>query len=539
MSWFRSWSVRYKIFVIPVVALMGFALTLLFVFLANMSASRNLEALRNVHYPVLDKAEKNIVELERVTQVLNDAVATNEIDQIDAADQLNGAIVGRFKDLAKLLPDDKSRIEKLANDYEAYYQSAKTLSVGMIKQTVNPMELSQNIANMRSSLLTVKEGMQGFKDGSLKVFTRTIEDTRSASRNALVMGIGIAVVTAILILFVASYVIHTITNNIATVISSLKDIASGEGDLRKRIDQSSTDEIGELVRWFNTFMEKLQGIITEMMASVKPLGGISQDLNQLADDATRISGDQLRSTNNVTSSVDEMLSSINAIAMNASSAADAAQEVDHNSQTGQKVVNGTISAINLLSEDVEKAAQTMKQLQSDTESVGSIIGVIQSIAEQTNLLALNAAIEAARAGEQGRGFAVVADEVRTLASRTQESTKEIQKVISQLQRTAQASADAMIASERRAKESVDQASKTGESLGSITSGIRTISTMNVEIAAATEEQQRTSESIRENIVGIRNLSEVTASNSKRVADATSELVTAASRLEAIARQFRV
>jgi methyl-accepting chemotaxis protein len=205
---------------------------------------------------------------------------------------------------------------------------------------------------------------------------------------------------------------------------------------------------------------------------------------------------------------------------------------------GQEVVDSTISAINVLAQEVERAAETIRQLEADTTSVGNILDVIQGIAGQTNLLALNAAIEAARAGEQGRGFAVVADEVRTLASRTQVSTQEIHSVIEQLRRTARAISEVMEQGQKRARESVDKAAKAGESLSTIAGKVETISNMNIQIASATEEQQQTSSYIQRS-EEIRSASEHAANGSRKVAEATEQLTRATAKLSHVTGQFRV
>ncbi len=192
-----------------------------------------------------------------------------------------------------------------------------------------------------------------------------------------------------------------------------------------------------------------------------------------------------------------------------------------------------------MASEVERAANVIKKLESDTENVGTILDVIKGIAEQTNLLALNAAIEAARAGEQGRGFAVVADEVRTLASRTQDSTQEIQRVIEELQSAARSAAEVMSHSQDQAKLSVEQAAKTDSSLATITDKVGSITTMNMEIASATGEQEKVSNSIKRNVEGIRSNADDAVKNVQEVEAASESLVSISANLRKITGQFRV
>lgn len=539
MSWFSNLSIRYKILVIPLICMIGLAVTLLIGYRNGSVSSGNLAQIRDVYFPVLEKANANIVELDRMTEIFKSAVGAGEVDMLTQADVLSAQINSRLGDLEKLLPENRDDIGTIRKNFTTYSINAMNVSKGMLSGNIPPDQIGSNIEKMRISLETSQKDFKNFKDQSHKAFTGMVESTQSGTERALSISIILSVIIAVVVAFTAFYVVAMLTRNIMTVVDSLKDIAKGDGDLSKRLPKAANDEIGDLVESFNTFVEKLHGTIKDVVDSIRPLHDITSNLADLSRKTESVVTDQYRSTENVSNSIEQMMVSVRTIATNAAHAADAAKVANDDTQTGHKVVAMTIGSINMLSEDVEKSAQTMKVLQENTESVGSIIGVIQSIAEQTNLLALNAAIEAARAGEQGRGFAVVADEVRTLASRTQESTKQIQGVIEQLQKTANASMQVMLSSEKRAKESVEQASKTGTSLQSIAEKVGTISTMNIGIASSTEQQQKTSESIQRNIVEIRSSSELASSSTKQVAQATSDLQGIANRLDKVVRQFRL
>ena len=338
---------------------------------------------------------------------------------------------------------------------------------------------------------------------------------------------------------VAMYITASVTANISRIVSSLKEIASGEGDLTKRIRQTSEDEFGELVFWFNSFIEKLQSIIKDVVESIEPLTSTSRELGTLAHESENVSSEQLESTVSVNRSMNEMFQSLNENASNTSNAAEAASYANEQAKTGHGIVKDTIQTINELAQEVAKAGETIHQLESDTANVGAILDVIQGIASQTNLLALNAAIEAARAGEHGRGFAVVADEVRTLASRTQESTEEIHSVIDQLQKTARVISEVMAAGQSKAEQSVSQAGDAGNSLEAITTRVEQINVMNTQIASATEEQQQTSHFIQQAIDEISQSAQLAAEGSAKVASSTEQLQSVTQRLETVARQFKV
>jgi methyl-accepting chemotaxis protein len=248
---------------------------------------------------------------------------------------------------------------------------------------------------------------------------------------------------------------------------------------------------------------------------------------------------QQSETSQVVTAMNEMTATVQEVARHATEAAAAASNADHASVDGKKVVLSTMNAIEALSSEVHSAANVISQLEKDSENIGTVLDVIKGIAEQTNLLALNAAIEAARAGEQGRGFAVVADEVRTLASRTQQSTQEIQTMIENLQVGAQSAVKVMDESRAKAEDSVSQAAKAGGSLEEITHSVSQINDMNTQIATAAEEQSAVAEEINRNIVNISEIVDRTADGANQTSIASEELASLAAQLQQLVNQFKV
>jgi methyl-accepting chemotaxis protein len=303
--------------------------------------------------------------------------------------------------------------------------------------------MSNKIDSMNSSLKTVTASMEKLSLNALAEFNLTVEASNADTQKALTLGMLVTGITITILLLLGWSTASSIGTALGSLLVSLKDIASGDGDLTKRIEKTSNDELGDVVDWFNQFVDKLHNSISDVVKAIKPLTSLSSDLGNLTSETLEISANQNRATEEVALVVDEMVSSVQAVSSNASSASEAAKQADKAAKDGREIVDRTVSSINGLAEEVERAGEVIRKLEADTENVGTILDVIKGIAEQTNLLALNAAIEAARAGEQGRGFAVVADEVRTLASRTQDSTQEIQKVIEKLQTAARSAVDVM------------------------------------------------------------------------------------------------
>ena len=344
----------------------------------------------------------------------------------------------------------------------------------------------------------------------------------------LVLGLGAAFVTG-----------NLVARRLNTTVAAMDDIAHGEGDLTSRLDESGRDELAQLARCFNRFVAKMQDIVAQVSE-------VTGQLNSAADNVAAVSAqtnqgimEQSTQTDQVATAINQMTATVQEVASNAASAAQAAHQADEQASAGQLVVSETSRAIERLAEEVEKAATVINKLERDSENIGQVLDVIKGIAEQTNLLALNAAIEAARAGEQGRGFAVVADEVRTLASRTQKSTEEIQTIVSNVQGNARDAVAVMGSGREMASKGVAEVAKAGQALSGITQSVGTINDMNTQIASAAEEQTAVSEEINRNIVTIAQICQKSADGAERVSDASGELSRLATRLQSLVGQFKI
>ena len=394
----------------------------------------------------------------------------------------------------------------------------------LILTTVNPaigkvrevmMQLSDNL--MHDAQQEFNQGEQRYQQ-TIKLF-------------AVVMALGGA-----LIILLAVRVITSIQRAVKLLREASEQMASGDTTVRVRYQ--GQDELRDVAIAFNNMSERFQTALHDVDRSAEQLAAASEETSVITVNTSESMQKQQNEISQVATAMNEMHATANEVARSASQAADAARHADEEAALGRDVSLQTIDAIESLASGVESATAVIEALAKDSEDIGSVLDVIRSIADQTNLLALNAAIEAARAGEAGRGFAVVADEVRTLASRTQHSTQEINDMVARLQSGAAQAVAAMETGRVQARAGVEQTLKTTACLESIVSAIHTINDMNVQIASAAEEQSAVSEEITRSVVAINDLTTETTDGAMQTTQASHEVARLASALQDMLERFR-
>ena len=539
MNFLKKMSIASKIFLIPGIAAISFVIYLLITVYTALNNGATLEKVQQVQFPALQQSASTLVDMQKVRDTLSSAVTTGDQDTLIMAQNLAKEVKAGLNQIESISPEFRTEIAKISAGFDDYFKVAFDVSQSMVDGTADFSRLGELSSQMNSSYDDAIAAMSTFRDAQQAAFEEAFENTDRANTSLISTGVILAIVVTILLFATAVPIVRGIKQSIDDVVRSLKDIAQENGDLTVRIETKSEDEIGELVYWFNQFMDKLQGVVRDVVEASLPLSNLAQNLRGVTEETQRTINVQQQSATNAKSAVDTMSGSVDGVAHSAAQAASDANEATSAASEGRQIVQQTVTSIQQLAENVREKADVIARLESDSNKVGSVLDVIKGIAEQTNLLALNAAIEAARAGEQGRGFAVVADEVRTLASRTQQSTEEIQSTIEQLQSAAHSAVEVMARGTEQASSSVETANKAGSSLETITSTIGRINQMNEQIAHNTEDQRTVAVDIVRHVDEIHQRTEQTSSRSVELGTMCNELADLAQHLESIAKQFRV
>ncbi|MBU0902858.1 MAG: methyl-accepting chemotaxis protein [Gammaproteobacteria bacterium] len=366
-----------------------------------------------------------------------------------------------------------------------------------------------------------------------------VDDVQTEFKTQALNTIAIGLAIAVLLILLVVLIVRSITQPLQQAVSAMANIASGDGDLTRNLDTHGNDELTALSRHFNAFTDKLRLVIKQSLESASQLDVAAKELGQISGQSQQHSEQQSQQMELVATAINEVTYGVQDVAKNAEHASSEVHAAEDQATQGQQNIEASLRQINELSGTIDQAVAVIQALAQESTQIGSVLEVIRSIAEQTNLLALNAAIEAARAGEQGRGFAVVADEVRLLAQRTQKSTAEIQVMIERLQGNSEAAVKVIHDSSKASQLTIEQASLAGASLRQIASGLRNLSGLNASIASATLQQSHVVEDINQNVTQAASLAHNNALAAQQSSDAGQHLGQLAEQLNRLLSQFRV
>ncbi|PNI05291.1 methyl-accepting chemotaxis protein [Vibrio diazotrophicus] len=457
-----------------------------------------------------------------------------------------------FKDNAKQAYDRMMKFKKLMDDHPLITNKVSDFENRFKKWEQSSNEFfklvdSGNTTDAEALLgSTVSDDFQSLRDlydiASQELDLQANVEVTEFSEETLKMEVYMLIFVAFIIILTGalSYVVpKVLVSSVNDLTRRIKEISEGDGDLTQRINSKRTDELGKLASAFDDFVAKLQTLISEISSSSTSLENNAVQLTNTHENAQRVSNEQTRSIEQIAAAVNEFSVSIREVAERTLSTAN---ETDHTAELttqGMKIIDNSVDEINQLANSIKKANQVIEQLASESNNIATVLEVIRNIAEQTNLLALNAAIEAARAGEQGRGFAVVADEVRSLASKTQKSTEEIQNMIDKLQSGVKDAVSSILDGSNRVEKNVELSVNIQQMFESIQSSATIVSDMATQIATATEQQSSVSEELSTNLEHLNEQNRVSQGLSNEINEVAKLVGSSVNKLSKDVGQFKV
>jgi methyl-accepting chemotaxis protein len=483
-------------------------------------------AVKKVETVLSDNAEDALlVAMLQLRRSEKDFMLRRDPKYVQAFDDGIGRFLAQVQQ-STLSFSDKEQLSADIKDYRVNFNNLvnKEVLFGLSEQDGKMAELRDKIYQTDNDTVTLRE--------------ETLAEIEHGKNQAFIIGLSIFLLIAAVLCIFTYLIIRSIIKPVQDITYVISSIEKSK-DLSMRCDESGNDEISKIAYHFNQMVMTFQELIQQVDESVTAMNESCQELSRNAMTASKGVLRQLNETDMVATAVTEMGATIDEIAKNTELAASKASQTHENAQSGQQGVELTVQKINLLAKQLADSAAVVTELERDSVTIGSVLDVIRGIADQTNLLALNAAIEAARAGEQGRGFAVVADEVRTLALRTQTSTQEISSIISTLQARTHSIVNLMHESQQQGRESAEQAAIAGDVLRTITNDVTNIMDMSTQIAAAIEEQSMVAAEVGKNVVVIRDIADESSQAAEENAAASEDVRVRAKALHEAVSQFTV
>lgn len=539
MNFFNNISIFKKVIAIFILAVIIFALNLSISVISINKNRTTLNYMEQQVYQRVELANQNVFFIQRLDELYTQSVSFADEDLLTSAGTMYESLRKNLQQLDSVDPSQANQLNNLSAKLTRYNDMTIKLAKGMLAGTIDMANIGQISQEKSQAYEAVLNEIQNYKQEKVLEFKQSIKEAGDRSEQSLWLTLSIGIALLIVMFIVTIAIARAISSSARNVAQSLSELADGKGDLSHKLNVSGSDELGQVSSNFNRFLGLLGDSIRRVVNVTDPLLASSHSLKQRMEDATHATQRQSHDASAVQVSMEDMRHSVIEISQNARQAASAAQIAEKEAMQGMTVVQRTIDISQELNTGIQAASNSINELARDTENVTSILNVITSIAEQTNLLALNAAIEAARAGEQGRGFAVVADEVRALASKTADATTEIRHVLQNLKTAAISSVNTMNVAMSKSSENETNAQNTGSALKSIQQQIVSINRMNTHIASATEEQASVASQVVDNVVNMNASFEQTLQILSQVRNVSEGLVDFANELKNATSQFKI
>ena len=479
------------------------------------------------------------VDITQIQQFLTDVAATGEIGGFAEAKTYYEDSTLRIKQLSQLLPQQADNFSRIGTEINDMYQQGVSMSHTYLDQgkDAGNIEMKRNGTGFDSRADILQKSVYQTVEKITKLNKENSDGLHNQWSN-LSMQLWVSALFGLLIIFLLLFsLMNKILSPLHNFYSKLKELNSGTASFDDKLEESSLKELASVARLINELISNMVDMLKSMGQHVLELHQESDNLQRLVQATKEITSSQQSKVELVVTATEEMAATSLDVTGNTERTSQQAQRAQHETAEGRQVVDLSVSAINELSNDISDCAKSMSILRKDTDEIGTVLDVIRGIAEQTNLLALNAAIEAARAGEQGRGFAVVADEVRSLASRTQESTQEIHTMIERLQQGARGATELMEKSQTTAHEATNLARQAGQALGVIDASVTNIADDSTQIATAMEQQSEVANDITKSIVSIREVSMEVSQTGALTSASSAKIKGVADALYALANKF--
>ncbi|MFD2230174.1 methyl-accepting chemotaxis protein [Alkalimarinus sediminis] len=539
MSWFKNLKIFYKIMLILGVYVVALAINTTIGVSSLLSTQGHLVKLEQKIYDSVILATVNDTLLKRADELLTQAVSFSEDDlKLQGIESIN-QLTKNLQQLEKLDTERLTELKDIDSNVKKYQAIAVPLVEAMLSDEADFSALQGQIKAKAELFEATNKALTHYQQIVNKEFKVTIGKAVASGEDALYTSSAISAVFFVVLALFITYIASAISSTANQLSGSLKELSEGEGELSQRIPVNGRDELGSTASNFNSFMDKLSSIVRSIMNVSNPLLETANDLDSNTQQVRSVTDQLGVKAREAKQAMDEITQSISEISTSASDASVAMQDTEDRTNKGLEIVTTTIANSKDLNSQIINAAELVERLAKDTENVANILDVISTIAEQTNLLALNAAIEAARAGEQGRGFAVVADEVRALASKTGDATTEIRNVLNRLEEAAVSTVNAMESAKGQSEMSENCAVETGDYLEQIKQQVEQVNGMNMTIAAATEEQTMVVSNVSEIITAMVESVESTEVSFSELAVLANKLLSASDSLKESTSQFKL